>query len=124
MLTLPLSTTSMMLVSTLLVGSLSALAIIMTDQLGYPVVNSTVVSFTTNLGSVSPVTVTAMVGSLSTAALVTFTHCSALANCNTGLDKPEHSHCNSSRCVQQPSTRCVGAMLSHQRPAWPDETAR
>jgi len=58
MLTLPLSTPSMMLVSTLPVGSLSALAIIMSNQLGYPVVNSTVVSLTTNLGSVSPVTVT------------------------------------------------------------------
>jgi adhesin/invasin len=91
------STPSMTLVaapSTLLVGSLSTLTITVTDQLGYPVVNGTVVSFTTNLGSVSPVTrvttngvatatlsstvaglakVTATVGLSSTTAQVTFT---------------------------------------------------
>ena len=46
------STPSMTLVaapSTLLVGSLSTLTITVTDQLGYPVVNGPVVSFTTNL---------------------------------------------------------------------------
>jgi adhesin/invasin len=91
------STPSMTLVaapSTLLVGSLSTLTITVTDQLGYPVVNGTVVSFTTNLGSVSPITrvttngvatatlssmvaglakVTATVGLSSTTAQVTFT---------------------------------------------------
>jgi len=91
------STPSMTLVAapgTLLVGSLSTLTITVTDQLGYPVVNGTVVSFTTNLGSVSPVTrvttngvatatlsstvaglakVTATVGLSSTTAQVTFT---------------------------------------------------
>jgi subtilisin family serine protease len=91
------STPSMTLVaapSTLLVGSLSTLTITVTDQLGYPVVNGTVVSFTTNLGSVSPVTrvttngvatatlsstvaglatVTATVGLSSTTEQVTFT---------------------------------------------------
>jgi serine protease len=91
------STPSMTLVaapSTLLVGSLSTLTITVTDQLGYLVANGTVVSFTTNLGSASPVTrvttngvatatlsstvaglatVTATVGSLNATAPVTFT---------------------------------------------------
>jgi hypothetical protein len=42
--------------STLPVGNLSALTATVTDQFGNPVVNGTAVSFTTNLGSASPVT--------------------------------------------------------------------
>jgi adhesin/invasin len=129
--------------STLQVGNLSTLTVTVTDQFGNPVADGTLVSFSTNLGVATPAiaatvngvatatlsstvaglaTVTATVGSLNATALVTFTHRSALADCNTGLDilqwhQPEHSHCNGSRCVRQPSTRRVGAILSHQRPA-------
>jgi hypothetical protein len=80
--------------STLPVGSLSALTATVTDQFGNPVAISVVVSFTTNLGSASPITrvttngvatatlsstvaglatVTATVGSLNATAPVTFT---------------------------------------------------
>jgi adhesin/invasin len=80
--------------SALQVGNLSALTVTVTDQFGNPVVDGMVVSFTTNLGSASPVTrvttngvatatlsstvaglatVTATVGSLNATALVTFT---------------------------------------------------
>jgi adhesin/invasin len=80
--------------STLQVGHLSVLTAAVTDQFGNPVLNGTVVSFTTNLGSASPVTrvttngvatatlsstiaglatVTATVGSLNATRSVTFT---------------------------------------------------
>jgi adhesin/invasin len=81
--------------STLQVGHLSALTATVTDQFGNPVADGTPVSFSTNLGVATPAvavtvngvatavlsstvaglaTVTATVGSLSTTALVTFTH--------------------------------------------------
>jgi len=81
--------------STLQVGHLSALTATVTDQFGNPVADGTPVSFSTNLGVATPAvavtvngvatavlsstvaglaTVTATVSSLSTTALVTFTH--------------------------------------------------
>jgi adhesin/invasin len=80
---------------TLQVGNLSALTATVTDQFGNLVADGTLVSFSTNLGVATPtaaatvngvatatlsstvaglLTVTATVGSLSTTALVTFTH--------------------------------------------------
>jgi hypothetical protein len=50
-------------------------------------------------------TVAATVGSLNAIALVAFTHCSALADCNTGLDVRQWHQLEQQRFAMRPATQ-------------------